>query len=194
MPLTVRCASNIRMSVQVNLPSLRPLSGLITQKTRRTHSPGLFQASTGFFLPVHPKLLRKSSRIILLPSRLYCRFRIPTGSAADDGSRTHPSHASGMYGFTAGRELHPTLKNVTFYVINYECGHLPRLSDYLYYHNRKFGAVNTLTFSEESPPAVLPEWKPQLLPPKQPALRLPPPAEAHPAHFSLPEQPPQNSP
>ena len=157
------------------------------------NSPGLFQISAVLFLSGSAgNILKSAASFFFHPDcTVGSGFQPDQPPMAGRGLICLPFRKNS---FTAGRELHPTLKNVTFYVINYECGHLPRLSDYLYYHNRKFGAVNTLTFSEESPPAVLPEWKPQLLPPKQPALRLPPPAEAHPAHFSLPEQPPQNSP
>jgi len=41
-------------------------------------------------------------RVILLPSRLYCRYRNLTGSVPIN---------SGVADFTAGREFHPALKN-----------------------------------------------------------------------------------
>ena len=52
--------------------------------------------------------------ILLLSSRLYCRFRILTGISRLCGSRTCLHLSWNNCSVTAGRELHPTLKNFTF--------------------------------------------------------------------------------
>ena len=85
-------------------------------KTRRTHSPGLFRASAGLLpsgpsgtvLKKHPRHSSSIQTVLSVPdsNRISRRWRV-----ADSPVEAY------AYGITAGRELHPTLKNVTFYVI-----------------------------------------------------------------------------
>lgn len=72
---------------------------------------------TSFKTTVYEKTLNKTQktrqRIILLPSRLYCRFRLLTGS-------TFRLADSGFCSITAGREFHPALKECLIYLrLNY---------------------------------------------------------------------------
>ena len=85
-------------------------------KTRRTHSPGLFRASAGLLpsgpsgtvLKKHPRHSSSIQTVLSVPdsNRISRRWRV-----ADSPVEAY------AYGITAGRELHPTLKNVTFYVV-----------------------------------------------------------------------------
>ena len=53
------------------------------------------------------------------------------------------SMAQAIYSFTAGRELHPTLKNVTFYVVSEAA--VAAVYRLLFYHTRKIEAVKNLS-------------------------------------------------
>jgi hypothetical protein len=65
--------------------------------------------------------IQRSATHSLLSSRLYCRFRIHTGSAVIHGSRTHTQHAHRRWGLTPRPEelilnllSHHTTKNGCF--------------------------------------------------------------------------------
>ena len=85
-------------------------------KTRRMNSPGLFQISAVLFLSGSAgNILKSAASFFFHPD-----CTVGSGFQPDQP----PMAGRGLirkgicrHGITAGRELHPTLKNVTFYVV-----------------------------------------------------------------------------
>lgn len=113
---------------------------VLQKRNPERNSPGLFQNLAGASLPAPAGAFRKT------PASFFFHPDCTVGSGFQPDQP--PMAGRGLIclpfrknSFTAGRELHPTLKNVTFYVVAYaafrRCDQLP------FYHIRNWPSVNS---------------------------------------------------